>query len=324
MKRHCNFFRIFNQSLTRRLAGLLLILNQVACTTVAGAELPPLALTEVAPGIHVHQGQHVSIEDPGHGDSANIGFIVGEHCVAVVDSGGSLATGTALRSAIRTRTDKPVCHVINTHGHFDHVLGNAVFAGIPGISFVGHAALPANLSASTELFLRQFGADLGPDPSPEKIILPTQLVTSHLEIDLGGRVIEIVAYPAAHTDADVTVFDRNTGTLWTGDLLFMERIPALDGSLSGWIDVLAELTALPAQRVVPGHGPASAPWPQAAQAEAGYLATLRDNVRAGIADGKFMEDLMESAAAAEMVKWLLHEFHHGRNVARAYTELEWE
>lgn len=303
---------------------MLLFLNPVACIPATAADTPSLAVVEIAPGIHVHQGRHVSIEDPGHGDIANIGFIVGERCVAVVDTGGAIATGAALLAAVRSTTDKPVCHVINTHGHFDHVLGNTAFAGIPGITFIGHAALPAGLTASTDLFLRQFAADLGPAPTPEKIILPTQTVADYLELDLGGRIVELRAYPAAHSDADLTVFDRNTETLWAGDLLFMERIPALDGSLLGWIDVLAQLTAQQAQRVVPGHGPASASWPDAARNEAAYLAALRDDIRAGIAAGKFMEDVMESAASTQLSGWQLYEFHHGRNVGRAFTELEWE
>ena len=104
----------------------------------------------------------------------------------------------------------------------------------------------------------------------------------------------------------------------------MERIHALDGSLLGWIDVQQRLQAIPARRVVPGHGPASAPWPEAALPQAAYLKSLRDDVRTGIAAGNFMEDLLETAGAQQKTQWLLHEFHHARNVSRAFTELEWE
>ncbi len=264
------------------------------------------------------------MEDAGHADIANIGFIVGDRCVAVVDTGGSVAMGAALLAAVRATTDKPVCYVINTHGHFDHVLGNAAFAELPDIKFIGHINLAGNLSASTELFLRQFAPDLGPNPSPARIIIPTVQVKEREEIDLGGRVLELRAYPAAHTDADVSIYDRNTSTHWLGDLLFMERIPALDGSLAGWISVLEQLQGIPAERVVPGHGPVSASWPDAAAPEIAYLKATRDAVRAGIAAGDFMEDLMETAGAQVKTQWLLHEFHHARNVSRAFTELEWE
>lgn len=303
--------------------ALLLACGGLPFTARAGGPAA-LEMTEIAPGIHVHSGRHVSIDDPARADIANIGFIIGDRCVAVVDSGGSIAQGEALLEAVRTRTTLPVCHVINTHGHFDHVLGNRAFRDVQGVSFTGHAGLAASLAASTELFLRQFSAELGPGATADDIIVPTLPVPDRHEIDLGNRILELQAWPAAHTDADLTVLDRNTGTLWTGDLVFMDRIPVLDGSLRGWLDVLARLRALDLQRIVPGHGPASAPWPEAQSAQAAYLGALRDDVRAGIAAGQFLEDLVDSAAREPARAWLLYTEHHGRNVSRAFTELEWE
>ncbi|MBI1732726.1 MAG: quinoprotein relay system zinc metallohydrolase 2 [Gammaproteobacteria bacterium] len=308
-------------------AGSILVLGAVcpgpaAADTGTGAKT--FDVTQVAPGLYVHQGQHVNIDDPDRDDIANIGFIVGEKCVAVVDTGGSVAVGAALLATIRASTDKPICYVVNTHGHYDHVLGNAAFKDLPEVEFAGHANLAAGLSASTELFLRQFGADLGPNPGPDKIVAPALQVRDRREIDLGNRVLDLRAHPLAHTDSDLTLLDRNTGTLWLGDLLFMDRIPVLDGSLPGWMEELRRLQEVTASRVIPGHGPASAPWPDAAAPEAAYLQNLRDEVRAGIAAGQFMEDLMETAGQAEKSKWLLHESNHARNVGRAFTELEWE
>jgi predicted secreted protein len=98
-------------------------------------------------------------------------------------------------------------------------------------------------------------------------------------------VLELRAHPAAHSDADVTVLDRTTGTLFAGDLVFLRHIPTLDGSLAGWLVELETLQRIPAARVVPGHGPPSAPWPDAAAGTARYLAALRDGTRAAIAGG---------------------------------------
>ena len=65
-------------------------------------------ITEVAPGVYVHQGIHVGLEDPGREDIANIGFVVGDRCVAVIDTGGSIAIGQKLKQAIASKTSLPV------------------------------------------------------------------------------------------------------------------------------------------------------------------------------------------------------------------------
>ena len=77
----------------------------------------PLAVTQEAPGVYVHVG---AVEDwtPEHrGDVANLGFVVGKRCVAVIDTGGTPQVGLALRAAIERETPLPVCYVINTHAH---------------------------------------------------------------------------------------------------------------------------------------------------------------------------------------------------------------
>jgi quinoprotein relay system zinc metallohydrolase 2 len=282
-----------------------------------------LEIVEIAAGVFVHQGVHARLDEPRHDDIANIGFVIGERCVAVIDTGGSIAIGRALLDAVRSTTDRPVCYVINTHIHYDHLLGNAAFRET-GARFVGHAALPDAMAVSRDFFLERFAADLGPGAGPEAIVAPGILVEEHAQLDLGNRVIELTAHRAAHTTSDVSVYDPRTGTLWTGDLVFVERAPVLDGSLRGWLDALARLESVKAERIVPGHGPASAPWPGAAADLRRYLERVAAEVRNGIAAGRFLEDLIDTAALDERDKWLLFDEAHRRNLTRAFTELEWE
>ncbi|WP_306711562.1 quinoprotein relay system zinc metallohydrolase 2, partial [Azospirillum isscasi] len=230
----------------------------------APAQADPLPVFEVAHGVFVHVGRHEETDSANLGDIANCGFIVGNDAVAVIDTGGSTAVGRRLREAVRSRTDRPIRYVVNTHMHPDHVLGNAAFLpDQPG--FVAHRNVQAALAARGDHYRQAFEAAAGPEAAADlRIVPPTIAVSDRLELDLGGRVLDLVARPVAHTDNDLTVLDRETATLWTGDLLFMERAPAIDGSILGWLRLLDGLGAEPAARVVPGHGPPSAPWPGAA------------------------------------------------------------
>lgn len=281
-------------------------------------------LTELGPGLYVHQGRHAGLEDAGRDDIANIGFIAGDECIAVIDTGGSIATGAALRNAIKARSALPICYVINTHIHFDHVLGNAAFKP-DNPKFVGHENLKEEMAQNRSFFLSEFAANLGAAPGPDSIVGPDLVVTDQLELDLGNRTLTLTAHPPAHSYTDVSIYDEKTGVLWLSDLLFIDRIPALDGSLKGWLAVLEKLKALGGGPVIPGHGaPPAAAWPEAGAAQEAYLLMLLTDTREAIAQGAFMEEVIETVGEEEKQRWLLHEENHRRNVTRAFTELEWE
>ena len=294
--------------------GLLLI--ALAPAMSAWAQPPELDMTEVAPGVFVHAGLHAEASPENHGDIANIGFIVGEAAVAVIDTGGSPEIGRRLLDAVRARTDRPVRYVINTHMHPDHVLGNAAFAGT-GAVFVAHANLEAALAARLDSYRTRFSGEVQPVP----VGLP---VADRADIDLGGRVLHLRAYPTAHTNNDLTVLDSATATLWAGDLLFMERHPSLDGSILGWLRVSGELARIPAVRVVPGHGPPSAPWPSSLDRQTHYLHGIVTEIRALQRKGAGIGEAVGQVARRERASWRLHAIHHPQLVTAAFAELEWE
>ncbi len=289
----------------------------------AHAQEKALAITEVAPGVFMHEGRIVLMSSDNEGAIANIGFIVGDQAVAVIDTGGSVREGRRLLAAIRERTDKPVRYVINTHGHPDHIFGNAAFVA-KGTEFVGHKRLPQALASRGPFYLEAFGRSMGRELMDDvRIVLPTRLVDGSLTLDLGGRTIIVKAWPVAHSDSDLTIFDTTTKTLFAGDLVFVRHIPVVDGSLKTWLKILDDLAALPAERVVPGHGPAS-DWPDALATERRYLGTLASDVRRDIADGKPIATAAEHAATTERSKWELFDDYNARNATAAYQQFEWE
>jgi quinoprotein relay system zinc metallohydrolase 2 len=256
------------------------------------------------------------------GGIANIGFVIGRDAVAVFDPGGSFADGESLLGAIRAKTRLPIRYVVLSHAHPDHVFGAQAFAS-EHPEFVGHEKLPGALAARGEYYRKRLAAIIG-DRQAGSVVMPTVLVKDRTDLDLGGRTLQVTAHPVAHTDNDLTALDSQTGTLLTSDLVFVNRVPALDGSLRGWIKELGALKSVPARRAVPGHGPVGVDWPKASADLERYLGVLLTETREALRKGIPIEEAVKVVGLAERGKWALFDDYHGRNVTQAFKELEWE
>lgn len=278
-------------------------------------------VVEISPGVYLRPGRHGIVFEVDN--VANLGFLVGQRCVAVIDTGGSEAEGRALRCAIRRVTERPVCYVVTTHAHPDHMLGNIAFKG-PGTTFVGHEKLPRAMALLGPTYVRRAEEQQGRTLGPGYLVPPDATVDRTLRLDLGERFVTVRAHGKAHTDHDLSVYDEASGTLWLSDLMFVEHVPVLHGSLLGWLRELDGLAEHGAERVVPGHGPVQEHWPAAAADTVDYLRTLRDETRAFITGGGDLRAAMEEIGYNERSRWRLFDQYHKRNVTSAYTELEWE
>src|SRR5262245_29786791 len=296
----------------------------VLITPTARAQQQELPVNSIADGIFVHTGQTAQMTRENSGAIANIGFIIGDEAVAVIDTGGSVREGKQLLAAIRARTNKPIRYVINTHVHPDHLFGNAAFAP-EGAIFVGHRNLPQALAARGQFYLESFRRLMGAElMAPVEIIPPSELVANETKLDLGGRILTLRAWEAAHTDNDLTVLDETSGTLFGGDLVVTRHVPVLDGRILGWLAAMDALARIPARLVVPGHGPVIDDWPAALAAQRRYLERLTKDVRGLIAGGVPLPAAAERAAQDEKDRWALFEEYNARNATAAFAELEWE
>ena len=311
--------------------------STAATTTTAalpGGNAEAFRVDQIKPGVFVHLG---AIEDWGPangGDVANLGFVVGNRCVAVIDTGGTPAVGQALRAAIERATPLPICYVILTHAHPDHLLGSVAFVApsrtplssepAPAPVFVASARYPRTLAARAPFYLNALKRDFGIALTPADIVYPTVTVDTPLALDLGDRTLTLQAWPTAHTDNDLTVYDPLTRTLFASDLLFVSHLPALDGSLRGWLGVMADLRRLEVASVVPGHGAVGNDWPATMDAQATYLNGLLRDTRAAVRAPLTIQQATERIAVAGPPNWRLTDRFHRRNVTSAFVELEWE
>ena len=281
-------------------------------------------LREIGDGVFAFQGVDELMHPGNEGAICNLGVVLGTEAAAVIDSGGSLAEGQAFVAAIAKATSKPVRYLINTHMHPDHIFGNAAFGKL-GPTVVGHRNLPAALEARGAYYLQSYRNQLGDELMQGiEIVPPTLLVDDTRELDLGGRVLRLKAWEAAHTDNDLTVHDPESGTFFAGDLVFLGHLPTIDGSLLGWLRQMDALAGIDATRVVPGHGVAPSTWPDALDAERRYFEVLARDLRKAIKEGTPLAEAVKTAGHSESHNWALFDEYNGRNATTAYAELEWE
>ncbi len=304
----------------------LTLLGSLGLAHGEGAAITPLPVREIAPGVYAHQAPVTAMNAASGGDIANLGFIVGDEAVAVIDTGGARIIGERLKKAIEAVTRKPVRYVINTHEHPDHIFGNAAFAA-PGVIFVGHMNLPRAMAERGPAYLATWRRVMTPAlVDGIKLVPPTLLVSpgKDVRLDLGHRLIDLRAWPPMHTDCDVTIFDEKTATLFTGDLVFLQHVPVVDASVLGWMRAMPALAKIPAKRVVPGHGTVDVDWPQALAAEKTYFTKLTQDLRGFIARGADINQAAKEAGQSEASKWQLFGIYNPRNATAGYAELEWQ
>jgi quinoprotein relay system zinc metallohydrolase 2 len=294
----------------------------LCCLPTLGRAADAFAMEEIGPGIFMRRGIDGEATAENADAIANIGFIVGDEAVLVTESGGSHADGAWLRAEIVKRTAKPIRHVVLTHVHPDHCFGASAFAqDYP--TFIGHHGLSAALDSRGEFYRGRLAEVLGAERAGT-VVKPTMNVADTAEIDLGGRTLRLTAHGTAHTNCDLSMLDTRSGILFPADLLFVARIPSLDGSLVGWLKEVERLKGMGAAKAVPGHGPTLVDLAPALADLTRYLSVLRDGTREAISTDMPIEKAVQTVGRDEGDKWLLFDSYHGRNVTQAYKELEWE
>jgi quinoprotein relay system zinc metallohydrolase 2 len=295
----------------------------LCCVPVVGLAAEEAGVEEVAAGVFLRRGPDMEATSANRNGIANAGFIIGDEAVLVTDAGGSLGDGRWLRSELRRRTDKPISHVVISHVHPDHCFGASAFAE-DGPNIIGHRRLRAALQARGEYYRERLVEILG-EAEVGRIVFPTQEVgNGGAEIDLGGRTVRFTAHGTAHTVCDLSMVDSASGLLFASDLLFVGRVPSLDGSLLGWLAEIRRLQAMGVARAVPGHGPLVVDGAPAMADLNRYLTVLRDETRRAIAENKSIEEAVATVGQSERGRWSLFDDYHGRNVTQAFKELEWE
>lgn len=187
---------------------------------------------------------------------SNAGFIIGTEGVVVVDTQTTPFQSISLLSAIRQRTDRPILQIINTHFHGDHTLGNQLFSSWARI--LAHSACRRIMKELGEGLVERYRQRFGSALDGVHPYLPNLLINGRTDLVIGDKEIQIHPMAPAHTDSDLVVYLPGQKLLFSGDLLFVGRVPFMgNASVAGWKRALNILMDWDIVKVVPGHGPIS-------------------------------------------------------------------
>lgn len=215
-------------------------------------------MTEQTPWQHLGGPSHVMRSTAARA-LVNIGLVVGSERALVVDTGCGPRHATEILAAVRTVTKLPLV-VANTHAHWDHFFGNAIFRNDGVSDFWAHAAAARGMAATGE---SQRDAVSGVEPEMAagegpgtELVFPTRrLGREPVGLDLGNLSVTLFTLGPAHTEGDLLV--GAPGVLFTGDVLEEGAEPQFeDADRAGWIRVLRTLAGMGGEYpvMVPGHG----------------------------------------------------------------------
>lgn len=193
------------------------------------------------------------------GSKLNTGLILGTERAMVIDTGGGPRQGREILNAVRERTRLPLV-VVNTHAHYDHFFGNAVFVEDGASEFWAHENCAEEISENGGA-QRQAVAELEPEMAAGEgahveLVVPNAVVRDQpVLVDLGGQTATLFYLGRGHTDGDLLV--GTTTTLYVGDLVEQGAHPSFEDSYpEEWAAVLRHLSALRRRYefLIPGHG----------------------------------------------------------------------
>jgi glyoxylase-like metal-dependent hydrolase (beta-lactamase superfamily II) len=291
----------------------LFFLAVLPAAGASGARAESLSIRQVATGVYAVIGAQ---------GNANAGFILTGEGVVVIDSQINPRAAQAMVGAIRTLTPQPILYLINTHAHGDHTFANHVIQPTRGI--IAHARAKAALASRGTEMLAQYSRFVGAEAAKgAKVTLPTLTVTEEMTLPIADRTIVLRYLGIGHTVGDLIVWLPRERVVFTGDLVYVNRLPWLgEGESREWLKTLGRLKALPFERVVPGHGPVGDR--KSVERFERYLSALRRAVVEAFLRGQSLEETKKRVTLPAYKNDLKYTEWLPLNIEQVYRQMEKE
>lgn len=299
---------------------LFLILALLFSLSALADGIPATQVAKVNDRIYALLGPKELPTKANQGYMVNSTLIIGDTGAILIDTGFTDEIGAHLAREVAKLTDKPVKVVINTHHHGDHTFGNAAF---PGAKVISSEMCRKLLIENEGEWLGIIQGVLGRKLPNTRAVPASEVYASKTKTDvtLDGVKLTFWVPEAAHTAGDMMIWLPDDKVLVGGDILVNQTTPVFrDAQVKKWIETLAEVKAMPAQTIIPGHGPLMTTQDVAKLHErmARLYAGIEAGYKAGLSDSEIRRKL-------DLSEWKpLHRFEEdmGGNINKTYLEIE--
>ena len=222
----------------------------------------------------------------------NVGFVVGDRDVLVVDAHINPAMARQIQERVREVTDKPIRYLVNSNYHGDHTFGNCAF---PAETVIIQHRRTADLVPYHEEERRFMLPCVGNDPKileGVELRRPDVVFDDYLRIDLGGKVVELHYFGPANTPGDTITYVPEAKVAGTGNMTGGNLIVPLESDAPTYMNSIARFAqTLEVETLIPAHNPISGP-----ELLGGYMQYLSDvtqAVRGAVSAGWTLAETMD-------------------------------
>ena len=277
---------------------------------------------QVTPDVYAVVGDLSGQTYENDGLNNNLGFVVSDAGVLVINTGPSARVARALHAAIRKITAQPVKWVVNVNSQNHYWHGNDYFKS---------QGATIHASKEAERVMREMGAQ---QLSANKALLkekadgtvltyPTELTADQRELKLGKTTVQLLHFGPAHTPGDLVVWLPQQKILFAGDIIYTERLLAVlpIGNTANWVQAFDKLVALNPKTIVPGHGRPTT-IEVARRDTRDYLSFLRIEAKRILDAGGSLQDAVEKVDQSRFRSLMNFDLLALRNMNQVFQEVE--
>jgi glyoxylase-like metal-dependent hydrolase (beta-lactamase superfamily II) len=279
----------------------------------------------IAPGVFAFIGPFGARTVGNQGLNANIGLIETNEGNILIDSGATWLGAEQIEQAAKKISSRPIRWVINTGGQDHRWLGNGYFQDKKA-TVIAHELAKKDMQNRGGDQLAALHALLGDAANRTQAAMPDQWLKGDSNtLTLGGQQLVFLSSGGGHTPGDLMVWLPQSKVLFSGDIVYLERLLSVlpVSSTKAWIKALETIEQLDALQIIPGHGKVGDK-AVVKSSSTSYLSALRSHMKKAVDAG---QDISESIKQFDLSPWKRlanADSLHPSNASRVYLEIELE